>query len=225
MSELTVRCDDEVVLALGDPSEFISGLTTKLSCSGIDLFDYAVDHICYRCQTVEEYLQVGAKLHALGGRLLAESMVGGRPIANFRLPKAISLRKSDGRVREIWILEVPSPKMGRHYASGWEHVECVVGEATASPDNKAAVLAFRDRFPELPWELGALEKQINADISLSWHGLGCVKFHTCPLDVVIDHEMQEEGCPQKDGCSLLVPAELPSIARAHDWQRAGDGTG
>jgi predicted metalloenzyme YecM len=59
---------------------------------------------------------------AFAGRLLIESMVGGRPIATYKLHQAIPL--INGKV--IDVLEVPSPKKGSFYKRGLEHIEIVV---------------------------------------------------------------------------------------------------
>ena len=52
------------------------------------------------------------------GQLLIESMIGGRPIATFLLTKPMLFRNLT-----IRCIEVPCPKPGRPYKSGWEHVE------------------------------------------------------------------------------------------------------
>jgi len=44
-----------------------------------------MDHICYRCATLEEYSRVCQALLGQGHQLLTEAPVGGRPISTFEL--------------------------------------------------------------------------------------------------------------------------------------------
>jgi len=65
------------------------------------------------------------------GELLIESMIGGRPIATYRLTEPLTFR--DFKIRCV---EVPCPKPGRPYQSGWEHVEFAIGDETHSATDR-----------------------------------------------------------------------------------------
>ena len=124
------------------------------------------DHICYRCTSVAEYRSVCALLaepHV--GQLLIESMIGGRPIATFLLTKPMLFRNLT-----IRCIEVPCPKPGRPYKSGWEHVEFALCPRQASGEHsvrdKQPLLDFVSRHPDVPWDSRALQKDCNADVCL-----------------------------------------------------------
>jgi predicted metalloenzyme YecM len=86
--------------------------------------------------------------------------------------------------KSIWCVEVPAPKPGRQYSSGWEHVECVIPHSLESnsspshhPEDGAPLIAFLEAHKFHPnsnssellnWNTDALSKTINADISLSF---------------------------------------------------------
>ena len=85
------------------------------------LFRREIDHVCYRCETVAEYLDFKSRLMPFGSAL-EEGMIGGRPILTFLLTEPIVF-KDHWRIR---CLEIPCPKPGRHYARGLEHAEVVL---------------------------------------------------------------------------------------------------
>jgi predicted metalloenzyme YecM len=84
---------------------------------GIDL---EMDHVCFRCSTRDEYLDVKRRL-APFGTPLEEGMIGGRPILIFLLEEPIVFRGW-----RISCLEIPCPKPGRSHSHGLEHVEFVI---------------------------------------------------------------------------------------------------
>ncbi|MFN9959326.1 MAG: VOC family protein, partial [bacterium] len=77
-----------------------------------------------------------ANLHTLG-ELLAESPIGGRPIATFRLHEPLTYG-----ARTIPLVELPAPKPGSPYTEGWEHLEMVA----PLPLNELLL-----EHPHLPW--------------------------------------------------------------------------
>merc|ERR1712150_290819 len=111
ISKMGTRSHDssELIHILGDYHRFISGITSKLLDAGLDVLSqgYEMDHICYRCETTEEYKQVCQKLTARFGKLLIESIIGGRPISVIQLHKPI---RHCGF--SVSCIEVPSPKTG-----------------------------------------------------------------------------------------------------------------
>ena len=116
-----------VCAALGSPDKLLGAVSAKLNDLGVDVSTYEADHVCFRCSSIEEYRSTCA-LISKHGQLLIESMIGGRPIATYLLE--IPIRFRDWSIRCV---EIPCPKPGRLYASGWEHVEFAIGAETDSP--------------------------------------------------------------------------------------------
>ncbi|MCB0845661.1 MAG: VOC family protein, partial [Bacteroidetes bacterium] len=97
-------------------------------------------------------------------------MIGGRPITTYKLTTPISYKK-----REIFLLELPSPKPGSKYSEGYEHVEFVIDVPLAE---------FRDRYNYLSFDENGFHKEVNSDLRLKWDEYS-VKFHEHDLEYVI----------------------------------------
>lgn len=160
---------------------------------------YYADHVCWRTVTMDDYQDLVAKLSGTSGStLLIESVIGGRPVATFRLEQGIPC---GGRL--VTVLEIPAPKEGSPYKEGLEHVEFAIGQNSTSstgqqsPINDArhqlALQEMMDDHPELDWSEKAMKKNVNPDISvkLDLPGIGIcsVKFHLLPLAKVIEYEL------------------------------------
>jgi len=154
---------------LPHPGDFLQRLFAALEQNGVDVRGMQLDHLCYRVGTTERYALLRNKL-CDKGELLAETMIGGRPIATFRLHAPII-----HGARAIHLLELPAPKPGSPYAEGWEHAEFVVNED---------LLAFTQRHAHVNWDITDLDKPMNADVRLRLGGIS-VKFHRMALDEVI----------------------------------------
>ncbi len=139
---------------------------------GVEVNGLHLDHLCYRVGTTERYALLRDALCA-DGELLAETMIGGRPIATFRLRTPIIHDQ-----RAIHLVELPAPKPGSPYAEGWEHAEFVVDED---------LLSFTQRYPQVNWDLSDLDKPVNADVRLRLGDIS-MKFHRMALDEVIRRE-------------------------------------
>lgn len=161
-------------LALPDPGPFLVRLFAALEADGLPVNDLLLDHLCYRVATAERYDAL-KKILLERDTLLAETHIGGRPIATFRLHAPIVFRQ-----RRIELLELPAPKAGRPYPEGYEHAEFVVHED---------LRAFTEHHPGPAWDLSDLDKPTNADVRLRYNGFS-VKFHRQPLDVVIANEQR-----------------------------------
>lgn len=155
-----------------DPTSFLRKLFASLEGSSVDVSGFELDHLCYRVETLDRYVELKKQLDA-EGTLLAESVIGGRPIACYRLHVTFQF---DGR--SIDVLELPAPKPGSPYPEGFEHAEFVVHED---------LLAFTKRHPKLDRDLGDPAKSINADVRLRFDGFS-VKFHRRSLAGVIELE-------------------------------------
>ena len=154
-----------------NPDPFLNQIFNALNKLSLDCSNYELDHICYRVETLERYNLLKEVL-ASNNELLTETMIGGRPIATFKLKKPIVYK-----ARNIGVLELPAPKPGSFYPEGWEHVEFVVGEDPT---------AFMKHYPELPFLTKGLSKPVNADVVLKFRGFA-VKFHEHSLEYVIKY--------------------------------------
>ncbi len=157
------------LLPLPHPGPFLERLLAELDELGVEVNGLHLDHLCYRVGTMERYAQLRNALSAYG-ELLAETTIGGRPIATFRLHAPI--------IHDPWaihLVELPAPKPGSPYPEGWEHAEFVVDEGLPS---------LTQRYPHVNWDLTDLDKPLNADVRVRL-GDFSVKFHRMALDEVI----------------------------------------
>lgn len=166
--------------ALPDPTPFLDQLFAALHADGIQVQELEMDHLCYRVASMERY-SACTTLFAQHGTLLAENMIGGRPIATYRLHQPFAYLD-----RLISVVELASPKVVSPYPEGYEHAEFVVPELKSTSD----FLAFTERYPQLPWDLSDLNKATNADVRLRYAGFS-VKFHRETLARVIAAEQRE----------------------------------
>ena len=100
---------------------FLDGVFANLRSDKIDVSRYPIDHICYRVATLLEYTRMQREFGSIG-ELLAETLIGGRPISTYRLHEPLRYRDYD-----IRLVELPSPKEGSPYPTGWVHAEFVIG--------------------------------------------------------------------------------------------------
>lgn len=174
---------DEV---LGDTAAFVTTLVDELKAAypSIHVTSLELDHICYRCDTKEEYLKVCAATAVFGTRII-ESMIGSRPISVYELHEPLKVGGYS-----IAAIEIPCPKPGKKHPHGLEHAEFVI---------KAGTLAeFVQAHSAVTFDKKAMDKAINADVSLQIGNVGSVKFHEQPLYTVARHELAT-------GTAVLVP--------------------
>jgi predicted metalloenzyme YecM len=175
---------------------FLQAVLSALDRLGVNDSSYPADHVCWRMESIEEYTDLVAALRAAteDTRLLIESDIGGRSIATFELLEPIAC--GDGRTLNV--VEIPSPKEGRPYKRGLEHVEFVIhdhvsGNEPMSDEAQRHVLEeFMDTNSEVNWNKKAIVKPLNPDVSLQVEledfGVCSIKFHLMPLSKVIDYE-------------------------------------
>ena len=152
--------------------QFMIRLTSQLIENGIPADNLKSDHLCFRVGSSEEYnFYKTALLHH--GKLLTEAMVNGRPIATFRLTSAFQTQ-----FHVIPLLELPTPKPGSSYLTGFEHAEFLIDECFNS---------FRSRYPNLDFiECG--NQTLNPELCLKFGKDMQAKFHHHGLDRVIEIE-------------------------------------
>jgi len=155
---------------LPSPLPFLQQLFVEMQEEKTDFSNLIIDHICYRVETKERYLELKNKLSNYG-KILTEKSIGGRPIAVFKLDEPYIFQN-----QKIYLLELPAPKEGRFYAEGWEHIEMVIQPT------------FEDFMAEnehLDFDTKAINKKVNPEVRLTFAS-GAVKFHHYPLDYVIE---------------------------------------
>ena len=157
-----------------DPHLFLEKFFLKLQEIELDVESYTLDHICYRVKTVNEY-QIKKEELLSFGKQLNESMVNGRFISTFKLHSPIIFRG-----REIFLIELPSPKSSHSYESGLEHIEFVT---------KRPLQQIVERYPQYSFETFGIHKKINADITLKL-GEYSMRFHNQSLEEVINLELR-----------------------------------
>lgn len=158
---------------LGPMAPFVCQLLTELSAVMGEYDTPRVDHLCYRAATLPEYLALREAL-ARHGILLVEGMIGGRPIATYRLHQPVCWQGGS-----VPCIELAAPKPGRSHQAGLEHIELVV------PSLHELVTAH----PNLPFKTSNIEDGRNPDVGLMLPS-GQIKFHLRDLSEVIDEELR-----------------------------------
>lgn len=156
---------------LPDPTPFLDKIFQYLRMDGIKVSNYPLDHICYRVATSREYEQQKALLNSQG-ELLTESLINGRAIATFKLYQPLRYQE-----REIFLIEIPAPKIGSSYPTGYEHVEFVIDESLTD---------FQKRYAALDFDTKGMNKTVNPDLRRKYVD-GSVKFHLHDLEYVIKY--------------------------------------
>jgi predicted metalloenzyme YecM len=146
-------------------------------------------------ESIAEYRSTIDALVPSCGHIAGECMIGGRPIATIALHQPLEVTlPSSGRVIRIPALELPCPKPGRAYATGWEHAEIAISTSIESPLNTQSVLReFMNQYPQVQWNVAALDKHCNADVSVSVTDQFVVKFHAVPLLQVVAFEIRNQS--------------------------------
>lgn len=156
--------------ALDGALAFGRNLYTHLDRTGIDYKSLYLDHICFRVAAQKEYEAMKTFLLE-NNKLLVEQQIQGRLIATFNLSSPVLFPD-----RTIDVLELPAPKLGSNYPTGFEHVEFVW------PDRLEQLM---DQYPYLAWDKKGLSKPINRDLRLALDSGCSVKFHEQSLEQVI----------------------------------------
>jgi predicted metalloenzyme YecM len=163
----------EIAAELADVPAFLDTLFAELAARRVDVSSLFLDHVCFRVATLAAYTAKKAELQTVGD-LLHEALIGGRPIATYKLHRSIPYK---GRL--IPLVELPSPKAGSSYAEGWEHAEFVLAEAFAD---------FMARHPQVAWDTTAVGKAHNPEIRIALGAGLSVKFHRASLEDAIRSE-------------------------------------
>lgn len=177
--------------------------------NNIDISNFQVDHICYRCKTKAEYIDIKNHLENCGTTLLVESMINGRPISIFKFSNGIQYDSG-----KIELLELPCPSNTNKYSSGLQHIEVVLPPrtnitttpASNTSSNNQAFLddSVLDEFLKVQIsasndnDMKYNKKSINSDIEITFSNDGkeCLfdkmscKFHAASLEDVVKYEIE-----------------------------------
>jgi len=150
---------------------FFRGLVSELKTLGIHPEGLVSDHLCFRIGTLEEY---GFYRHHLSqhGVLLTEFPVNGRPISTFLMAEPLHTE-----THSIRLIELPAPKPGTSYDSGFEHAEFIIDESFDQ---------FAKKYPHLNL-IEAGNTNINPELCLKLENKQA-KFHHLSLERVIEIE-------------------------------------
>eukprot|EP00041_Stephanoeca_diplocostata_P009555 m.148016 g.148016 ORF g.148016 m.148016 type:complete len:201 (+) comp17787_c0_seq1:284-886(+) len=183
---------------IGDVVGFVSHLVVGLQQRyGISVSGMELDHVCFRCDSTQEYLEKRSALAPFGEKII-ESMIGGRPISTFLLHTPIIVGDF-----QISCIELPHPKPGKSHSHGLEHAEFVLGVTEGRP--KQSILDFIDKHQLVQFDTRALKKELNPDVSVSV-GTSSAKFHERPLYKVVELEVST-------GAVEYVPADYFDSSR------------
>ena len=166
-----------------------------------ELENAVIDHVCFRCETEEEYHDAVAVMVGAGHTVAGTSVIGGRPISTIRLKQPIKWKQW-----KIPAVEIPMPKPGRPKRKGWEHAEvALMTDGEGKPldfkgTEELEKLVHRHSIPgggmPVPWDRKGMGKDINAEVSADLGSYMCVKFHNRPLLEVVEYELAH-GMAQK----------------------------
>ena len=170
---------ERIVHFYAQAEQFIRILVGLAANRGINTWSMGLfmDHICYRVETEEAYHTMGVFLGEVGELLDEPVIVGGRPIANFKLKEPITI--PGVLVQPVYVVELPAPKDGSFYPKGFEHAEFVIDDDFP---------AFMRRFPDIDWDTRGMQKASNPDIKMVLANGKVIKFHREALKRVIQRE-------------------------------------
>lgn len=131
-----------------------------------------IDHICYRTVDLESYDKLKFLLSKFSD-LLAETEVSGRDICTFKLHQSFYFEN-----RKIDLIELPAPKVGSKYQTGFEHIEIVIAEDFEDIKSILPLARFKE---------SGLAKDFNAELALKLDTI-TVKFHQLSLESVVNLE-------------------------------------
>ena len=155
---------------LGSPTVLLDNLWLDLENANLNsLKSYAIDHLCYRVTTAQDYTNY-KNILAKFAVLLSEAEVNGRLIATYKLIKPI---KYDNQT--IYLIELPSAKPNNTHVQGWQHAGLVIEQS---------LVEFQNTHTELTFDIGGINKQINPELEINLAN-SVLKLHNQSLESII----------------------------------------
>lgn len=155
-----------------DATTFLTQIFDRLKAASVEVYNWPIDHLCYRVQSQEQYQSMRVEFNQMG-TLLIESMIGGRLISTYKLHTPITYG-----ARQIPLIELPEPKASKPTLLGLEHAEFVC---------PLSFTELLERNPGLDWKTQGTKKTFNPELELRLGELA-VKFHQMSLERVIEIE-------------------------------------
>ncbi len=152
---------------------FLENIFESAGQNNIEINELFLDHICYRVETLKEFQEARLNLSKIGS-ILIESIVGGRKITTFKLHNGISFLG-----RDVFIIELPEPKRGSYYKTGFEHAEFVISESFKN---------FANKYSHVEFDWNGAGKDHNPELRIRFNNGLSIKFHHKSLEEVISEE-------------------------------------
>jgi predicted metalloenzyme YecM len=153
-------------MILDNYKDFLDKMLQDIEVKGIDVSKYDLDHFGYQCSSNEDYDKLKPEFEKIG-KLIDEAIVGGRRVGIFKLD--IPLEYKDWKIQAV---EVVAPKVGQECPSALEHAEFVIDTDFDS---------FVKRYPNLNWDLTAINQPTFPMVKLKLSDFTQVKFHLQPV--------------------------------------------
>lgn len=153
--------------------EFLDKLIADIADQKIDVSSFELDHLGYQCSSDEDYdsLKIEVQKNA---KLISENVVGGRRVGIFELNTSFEYKNW-----KIPAVEIIAPKNDQECLSALEHVEFVINTDFDS---------FIKKYPNLNWDLTAINQPVFPMVKLKLSKNTQVKFHLQPvLEIVKDN--------------------------------------
>lgn len=116
---------------------FLNEFLKRLDEAGVDISGMEIDHLGYKTNSEEEYLQMEPEILKMSVQV-HDNVVRGRRVRAFKLNNPIIYRNY-----QIGVIEIICPKEGEIIKSGWEHAEIVP---------KVPLQEFVNKYPNLEWD-------------------------------------------------------------------------
>lgn len=141
---------------------FIGDILLNLDKLRIRVSGLELDHFGYQTLSAEDYNNKKEQAGSIG-KLMHESIVGDRRVCIFKLYQTISYKELS-----ISAFELIEPKEGQICDSSLEHIEFVI---------KEGFQAFIEKYPDIRWDLSAINRKEFPKVAIRFEDGTSVKFH------------------------------------------------
>jgi predicted metalloenzyme YecM len=168
--ELVLKIENTTERIMKDANSFLNSLFDEIEALSLNIEMEYIDHLCYRVKTDSEYT-LYKKEFSESGKLLIESVVGGRLISSFKLNSPIKFKDY-----KIDVIELPAPKVAKAYTTGFEHAEFVIMKSFEEVINT---------HPSICFDTSGINKKHNPELRLKLNSGKSIKFHHDSLENII----------------------------------------
>lgn len=151
--------------------EFLDKLLQDIEVKGIDVSKYNLDHFGYQCSSNEDYDKLKIEVGKTA-KLISEYVVGGRRVGIFKFSTPLEYKNWD-----IQAVEIVAPKEGQECPSALEHAEFVIDTDFDT---------FVKKYPNLDWDMTAVNQPTFPMVKLRLSDITQVKFHLQPLLEIVE---------------------------------------